>query len=270
MIAARRQRKNKAREREVSTAFKDVPQQTFERALELGSGDCYQSAFLKPYTKSLTCSDILFDKLNCQDPSIRYVACDAERIVECFPGETFDLIFSSNMIQHTPRPLAVFDGVKSVLTDDGIAIFVVPNAWWKVVKLSLFYPRLLLGLPARVWRKFRHRKSEAQSYESRYSENNPKLPSERGRLRRLFLPTPIGVSRGNISELMSFRRSVWLRLFDAAGMKVIAVKKGPFISGDVPEWGNSRFTRLGMSTEHIFILKKSAQSIARETYFTSN
>ena len=41
---------------------------------------------------------------------IKYQSCDAEKIGQIFEENKFDLIFSSNMMEHLPDPNSCLDG----------------------------------------------------------------------------------------------------------------------------------------------------------------
>jgi ubiquinone/menaquinone biosynthesis C-methylase UbiE len=61
--------------------------------------------------------------------------CDSERIVGSvldipFPDESFDVIISTEVIEHTPDPKKAVQEMHRVLKKDGILILTVPNRIW--------------------------------------------------------------------------------------------------------------------------------------------
>jgi SAM-dependent methyltransferase len=266
---SRTARMHHARRKSVNMIFAGVPRKTFDRALELGAGDCFQSQFLKEYTKHLTCTDFQFSNMIPADSEIRYMQCDAECIVEKFGHERFDLVFSSNMLQHTPDKTAVLKEIKKILAPDGVAILVMPNIWWKLFKLGLFYPLLVIKILSRIRRLFFvHRGGVAAQEPNR--PNNPKFTLARGRLRAWLVPVPLGAYRSNTAEFLAFRKRAWLRIVENAGFEVINVRKGPFIVGDISSRMNDFLESVGLCTEFIYILKQPGAHTKMETCFSGN
>ena len=76
---------------------------------------------------------------------VSFVTCDAERVDEAFEPQTFDLVFSSNMLEHLPDPGRALRAMRTVMQDDGIAIHVVPSPFWKTTHLLGFYVNAIVG-----------------------------------------------------------------------------------------------------------------------------
>jgi hypothetical protein len=262
-----------AREQEVALAFGGTPRAAFTTGLELGAGDCYQSRYLKRYVANLTCTDYDESLLDRTDPELSYRVCDAERVDQAFAGRRFDLVFSSNMLPHTPNPQSVLTGCRRVTHDESLLVFVVPNPLWKLLKLALFYPRLAISLPRRVVTYVARSSADAQGRDTAEATakltNNPKVAGVASAWRRRLLPTPVGAYRGNWAEVVGSRRSRWLRELDATGWTLIRVAPGPFIVGDMSERWNRILGRMGLYTENIYIAKKSATASRYEPLVTS-
>lgn len=251
----------RARKETVEKIFAGIDDNAIDRVLELGAGEGYQSLLLRRYVKSLTCTDIQPEQLWRHDEKIRYKQCDAEEVREAFPGELFELVYCSNMLQHTPGRDKVLAGVSAVLIEPGVFILVVPNIWWKLFKLGLFYPTLIARLLSRVFRTARTEiigpslSGEVESAER--MTNNPKFTIKRGRFRRALFPVPLGAYRGNIEELFAFRKQAWIDQLTAAGFEVVRLEKGPFLIGDLNDSLNLLLERIGFCSEWIFISRKA-------------
>lgn len=264
---------HRAREQEISIIFQRTPERAFARGLELGSGDCYQSRFLKRYVTELTCSDFFERVPDHSDPEITYRQCDAEQVDHVFAGRDFDLVFSSNMLPHTPNQRAVLTGAARVMADGAILIMVVPSPLWKLCKLAAFYPHLLLSFPQRIVRKLwakqiaSSERTLGKMAERTAKINNPKAPTTYSWLRRGLFPVPIGVYSSNTAEVFGSRKRIWSEKFRETGWELIAVRNGPFFCGDLNRGLNDFFAKLGFSTEYAFIAKKAGQSSRYESYF---
>lgn len=247
-------------------AFARTPPGCFAKGLELGAGDCYQSQYLTRYVVHLTCTDLDEARMmqRGETPSnskVTYRTCDAEDVNRVFADERFDLFFTSNMLPHTPNPQAVLTAIRQVSTRDAVLVVIVPSVSWKIAKLMLFYPRLLLSMFRRLWTAVVDGTSgKTVTHEERRREiqstNNVKVRRLVPRWRKRLLPMPIGAYEGNVAELLGSRRARWSEELRRAGWYVIRVSRGPFIVGELSPWWNAVAGRLGLSTEHVFLARQ--------------
>lgn len=133
------------RQQEADILFGNCPVGLFDRALELGAGDSYLSQILAGYSKSLLCTEINEDRLCPLDlPNVEYKIMDAEKVDETLEDHTFDFIFSSNLLEHLPNADRALAGTHRLLTDDGLAIHVLPNRTWKAATVLCFMPNKIV------------------------------------------------------------------------------------------------------------------------------
>ncbi len=178
--------------------FGGCPQDAFPCGLELGAGDGFQSTLLAPYVCRLTASDYRpFDyrPVMMTEPAggagasqgtapgrIAFTVCDAERVDEVFGAAAFDLVFSSNMLEHLPDPGRALRGMRAVLKDDGIAIHVIPSPFWKLSHLAGFYPNAVLSRIERRARRGGVAQAGATDQGGAEWDNNPKVAAQRAAL----------------------------------------------------------------------------------------
>ena len=99
------------------------------RLLEIGAGSGWQSRELARRGYSVSAIDI--PQSNFAGERIWSVAdYDGERIP--FEDASFDIIFSSNVLEHVPHVRALQREIRRVLHDDGVVVHVVPSASWRV------------------------------------------------------------------------------------------------------------------------------------------
>lgn len=252
----------KLRRREIELLFGRCPQPAFAQGLELGAGDGFQSSLLRAYVAALIATDYRPTILDAEaHAGVTYRVCDAERVDEMFAAEQFDLIFSSNMLEHLPAPQRALAGMRRVLRDDGIAIHIVPSPFWKVCHLLGFYPNAVLSRLDR-WLA-RHRPADAATINDTAWDNNPKAAVRRGsRLRRILWPAPHGISGGHLAEFRAFSPARWRAEFAAAGFDIRAIRRGPVSSG----YGfgldalRAFLERRGLASEYAYLVVKTGRT----------
>lgn len=239
--------------------FQEYQDKQFEKGLELGCGDGFQSQLLQKYIKNLICTDY---KLKVRYPSgqIQYIELDAELIDRKFREDEFDLIFSSNMMEHLPDPLGSMNRMLKCLKPGGVMIHIMPNTAWKIGYLICFYPRLLASIWNKIWNKLSTRKTGLapgnERHTSEETTNNPKHNASYGKMRRKLWPTPHGAYKSNWEELRKYRKKVWLTRMNKSGIHPTKCIKGPFVVGCFPDSLNRLLTNLGLCSEWAYIIHK--------------
>lgn len=236
--------------------FADCPDQYFDRGLELGAGDGYQSSILSRYVRRLVCTDYNKYRLRPQAPApTAYVVCDAESVSPLFRNETFDIVYSSSLLEHLPHPENALAAIHRVLRDDGITVHIMPSVFWKLCHVFLFHPNRLV---VRVERLFTGHAARQPDYRI---GNNPKMGTALKR-RPLLLPPPHGAYSSTIHEFVAYRTRRWKQLFQEAKFDVIHVMKGPVASGYGFGWERTRafLERCGLASEYIYVAVKAGAS----------
>ena len=225
------------RREEANRIFENCPENTFNHTLEIGAGDGFLSQILSRYTENLICTEINEDRL-CKNElsNVRYQTLDAEKISEAFAPETFDLVFSSNLLEHLPNADKTLRGIHSILIDNGISIHVLPNRTWKITTVLCYIPnRITLTIDKLMaGRLFKRRPGHkfGHSCKAKYGGNNQKIGRKKqSRLTKLFLPPVHGISDNTFREFQAFGEKRWIQRFESAGFDIVATKKMPFTSG---------------------------------------
>src|SRR5437773_11813814 len=90
---------HRIRARELEAILRLVDNTFFKRVLELGCGDGFQSAMLKARCQFLVSTDYRIEALPTElSPGLKFLACDVEDLP--FRSSSFDMIFSSNLLEH--------------------------------------------------------------------------------------------------------------------------------------------------------------------------
>lgn len=263
---------NRRQKKEIEIIFINCPENLFPVSLEIGAGDGTQSRMIKKFTKFLYSSDFNKKRLLTKEiPGIEYKICDAQKINSYFDEKQFDMIISSNLLEHIPDVKSVLSGIKSILKDEGISIHCIPNPFWKLTQLIFFYPDLIFRVIKKII-KFPFKKDNPLKKGLFYIkadalfDNNPGSQRKYSRL----WPSVHGISKNIFEEFLYFRKSHWVKELEDSGFEVIRIVNGPCSLGYELKLGllMGFLESLGFSSEYIYVIqKKGFKSIYRE-YFS--
>lgn len=173
------------------------------KILEIGAGMGWQAKALAERGFEVAAIDLPM-KLARVWPVQEY---DGARIP--FADHSFDVIFSSNVLEHIPHVVAFQAELQRVLKLEGFALHILPSGLWRWWTSLAYYPHLL----RRALQIFSS-KQGAATYEA--SEPQP--------ARKNLLPALLPPRHGEIGNFMSesywFSRARWRRLFEEAGWRV--------------------------------------------------
>lgn len=157
---------NFVRRREAEIAFSMFSEVRFHLALELGAGDGGQSATISKYCDKLVCTEkdershawLGQTILQREMRNVEYKLSDAQDLSQ-FADSAFDLVFSSNMLEHIPDVDRCLTECRRVLRDDGLMLHTMPSRCWKVFSSGLNMVRLrrpgIHGVSASHWEELR-------------------------------------------------------------------------------------------------------------------
>lgn len=232
----------------------------FNFGLEIGAGDGYQTQFLSERCSRFISSDLNFGRIKekNKNPKIEFIQCDADNLENKFKPGQFDLVFSSNVLEHLSKPDNFLKENAKILSLDGFAVHIVPNRWMKFFYIVLFYPNVLVLVIDRIAGLFKGEK--VFRGENISSENNINSVSEkpRGRFRKIFIPQPHGNYRGHYQEFKKWGKNEWRKIFTNNGLIIEKEFMGPMFSGYGFGCDSLRkiLESLGIGSEYIYILRK--------------
>ena len=190
-----------------------------------------------------------------------------------FPDRSFDIVFSSSVMEHVPDLAQLHREIRRVLRPGGRAVHVVPTHVW------------------RIWTTLSGLAAGFDYAVSRRRELVPRPPfrrSERGRLARawwrLFRHAASGLrqrrhgERGNlISETWLFRPEWWRRNFREHGFELVReTPMGLFYTGNMvfaercSIASRSRLARVLGSATHLFELRVAGDTAPAEIALASS
>lgn len=229
------------RREELRLVWQVLDSRRFDTGLELGAGDGWSSSRLTDRISHLISSDIHPAILErSANDHVTYEILDAEKVAAVHASASFDVVLSSNLLEHLPDPVESLRAMLLVTKPSGVAIHIMPSPFWKINQMSFFLASQFLrrverycsgDLPSWLRRSVKTRQG-VRSSAALPPCNNPKsAPKRRNPLARRLVPPCHGVSSGHLEEFRAFRRSHWTACFREAGYEIDMVVKGPWTSG---------------------------------------
>jgi len=183
---------------------------TGRRLLEIGAGTGYQAKLFHEWGCDVTAVDVV-------------VRPDAERFwpVQPFDGvhlpfgaAAFDVVFTSNVLEHVADRETLLAEIARVLAPDGCAVHIVPSAAWRIWTSAARYPHAALRVAGRALPRL----ARGSDRSNGATAGVPASSASRW-VDRLFGP-PHGEFASSLAEIDQYRESQWRRTFAAAGFDV--------------------------------------------------
>jgi len=210
--------------------------------LEFGSGKGYQVPYLKRLGHLVASDPYTASSIKWRDRTARVVCCDATRLP--FADSSFDMVFSSHVIEHIEDTDTLFRELKRVGDKDCLYVFTVPTEIW-----------LLLSLPAQVYNGVRKILTRFTG-----GRGAARKETKTGAGSKRSFPAGHGWRPGFLESFRSFRPASWKALFASNGFDIMAMRPlllyAPSEFPVVPTV--SLPASLGVSSSLAFVLKDRA------------
>jgi SAM-dependent methyltransferase len=197
------------------------------RVLEIGGGSGFQARMIATHGCQVESVD-LADRPHFIEPF--FPVRDYDGRVFPFPDASFDIVFSSNVLEHVPHLEAMLLEIKRVLKPGGVAIHILPSASWRLWTCVTHY----LAIAREVIRRLAGSKSAAgrQSQSASATAAAPPRRSLATRLLNILIPERHGEYANAFSELWYFSKMRWRRVFTGSGYELQEVYgNGLFYTG---------------------------------------
>jgi len=178
------------------------------RLLEIGAGSGWQAKVLSEHEFDVKAIDIADSEYSSSRvwPVIVY-----DGVVIPFPDQSFDIVFSSNVLEHIVDLYGFQKEIQRVLKQDGLAIHVLPTASWRFWTNIAYYINALKRIFSTV--KFTSTNEAAPAAK--------KFTSDRSLFKRILIPSRHGERGNSMSEMYYFSRFHWRRLFRKTGWTIV-------------------------------------------------
>jgi SAM-dependent methyltransferase len=172
------------------------------RILELGGGNGLQAKTLQSWGHDVTSLDVEIEEGKPYFPVTLY---DGRTLP--FPPDTFDAVFSSNVLEHVTDLPGLLAEAKRVLRPAGVMIHMLPTPSWRFWSIITYY----FALGALLSRRSRSGASASSARKKRTLFR---------RLIGLTFPGAHGTFPDAVSELYYYSTRSWLKTFHANGLTV--------------------------------------------------
>jgi ubiquinone/menaquinone biosynthesis C-methylase UbiE len=220
------------------------------RVLELGGGSGYQAQLMSELGCDVFSID-LPDRPTAVKSFFPVTSYDGRRIPA--PASSFDLVFSSNVLEHIRDLSPILDEIKRVLKPQGIAIHIMPSASWRLwTTLTSF---------VHIAKRAMQRQPGSSEHPGEATSAGNNAPSV-GFLRKALQGVlPHGEYPNAFAELFYFRRARWTDVLTKAGFEVLnSAPGGLYYSGYVLSESRTmesrrKLSRLLGSSTNVFITR---------------
>lgn len=223
------------------------------RVLEIGGGTGFQANLIAR-------SGGVVESIDVATPS----TAESYFPVRIYDGRTlpfadglFDVVFSSNVLEHISDLQKTLSEIQRVLKNDGLAIHILPTPAWRIwtsISHYIYITQQLAGLLSGGQKKAAceqiiHVKAAARGW--RYV------------IKRVLIAEPHGEYPSAISELWYFSRRRWLNLFSKCGFELVWTSPSKvFYTGynvfpSITINTRRALSRVFGSATRVFVLKKA-------------
>lgn len=185
--------------------------------LELGSGAGWQAKELSERKFRVEAIDIATN-IYAEERIWPITTYDGKNIP--FPEKYFDVLFSSNVLEHIPHLKEFHCEMQRVLKSNGIAVHLVPSGSWRFWTNVTFYPFVIKSAVQKIWSK------TIQSINGRHSDpvvektmGISKMPIST-LIRNALYPSRHGETGNALSEIYYFSKFGWAKVFEDNGWTI--------------------------------------------------
>lgn len=197
--------------RDLEQLLSSPPSEIRGKALEIGCGSGYLTGIMGTYFEEIISTDV---KPRGTVPGV--VMADAQKLP--FGDQSFDFVFSSNVLEHIDDIYICLQELARVMTPGAIMLHTMPTSSWKFFQV-LTHPIHLLTI---ISKKFLRRKGSVNGIDHRVQEVEEY--TRRMSLISKAMPAIHGTSSNHFKEFLYFRPSSWRTLFERTGFEVLRVE----------------------------------------------
>lgn len=221
------------------------------RTLEIGGGNGFQASLLVALGADVKSIDV--SRPADQQTFFPVEIYDGHTIP--YLDATFDVVFSSNVLEHVQDITGMMAEIHRVLKVDGVAIHILPTPTWRIWTSITHYAYLTMRILG-----------------FRMSVGGGHVPSLEEKLqrsglwstaKRILLAGPHGEYPSAFSELWYFSKTRWLKVFHTNGFKVVSNgPSGVFYTGYsvIPALSidvRQKLAKVLGSSTYIYVLRKT-------------
>lgn len=198
--------------------------------LEIGAGTGWQARALSEAGYTVEAIDLPEDSaISGHARNRHWPIRDYDGVHIPFDDRRFDILYSSNVLEHVEQLDALLGEMKRVLRTGGMALHLLPNPQWRVLSLLTYYP----GQAIDLLRYLRRPSGNGAITPAATDSSDRARPSLMSKMLKRLLPPTHGAVGSPISEIKRYSRSNWDRYFRERGWEIVAYSNnGLLASGD--------------------------------------
>lgn len=220
------------------------------KILEIGAGSGAQTKKLRELGFNVTAIDIA-ESNHSKKRIIDIIEFDGVHLP--FADYSFDIVYSSNVLEHVIDKDGLNKSIKKVLRSNGIALHYVPSEYWRIWSIFAFYPSLIKKIIRKVGGKLSNKTMPHFSQSKKITKDKIKL---------WMFPSVHGTSINVVSEISDFTERSWNRFFLKYGWAIVKkTKNNLFLTGEMlmgEKLSLKQRIRLSIylgSTAYLYVLK---------------
>ncbi len=211
---------------EFLTYFEFFPRERYPKVLELGCGIGYNSAFLSKISDQVVATDLEEENPSSHSPGLRKTrkflaklnitnvnVMNASAIDLPFADNSFDMVFSSFVLEHVPNLNKAILEINRVLKPGGHNICIVPTSTDAVYSFFFYYMYLVKRTFVKIGELVYSKSASAGGIEASKAVSSE---SKSTFFTYFPFPPPHGVLPNYLSELRYWRAENWRKKITAA------------------------------------------------------
>ena len=210
------------RHEEAIAAMKLFPTGNHLKILEIGGGDGYIASIFAERGYIVTSIDI--SPRYPQHFPVQEVAGDKLS----FPDENFDIVFSSNVLEHVVNLRVLLSEIKRVAKKDAVIIHTMPSPAWRLLTTFFYIFRLILKGPLILISHLKGNSENENVSGLLVNEKDSVKKTYIKKLRNIILH-PHGNYPSFFHEIYYFSRKRWLKVFMENNFKITHTCKCPLM-----------------------------------------
>lgn len=183
------------------------------RVLEIGGGNGFQASLIAVLGAQVESIDVARQSAGAE----RYFPVSLyDGHTLSFPDRAFDMVFSSNVLEHIRDLELTLAESKRVMRDDGVAIHILPTPTWRMWTSLSHYIHILMRVTG-------IRRVDTRQSSDTPAEGALQAVGGWGGIKRVLRAGPHGEYPSALSEFWYFSRRRWVRVFQLNGFEIVAM-----------------------------------------------
>lgn len=181
------------------------------KVLEIGAGAGWQAQYISKYCCTVDAIDIQENRYS--EESVWPITIYNGKNIP-FEDGTFDIVFSSNVLEHISTLEEFQSEIRRVLKQGGVAIHILPTSAWRTWTSISHHASLIKQLLTKIFQPRSNTSGKLQAI------NNKSFLTI---IQKSLWPERHGERGNSVTEIYYFNKGWWKKHFQKAGWEVVSV-----------------------------------------------